>query len=60
MTLLPEDFIQLLLAILIGGLIGAEREYRDKPAGLHAPHHPGARYHSVRCHRRVPPEHLAG
>ena len=34
MTLLPEDFIQLLLAILIGGLIGAEREYRDKAAGF--------------------------
>lgn len=34
MTLFPEDFIQLLLAIFIGGLIGAEREYRDKAAGF--------------------------
>ena len=34
MTFSPEDFIQLLLAILIGGLIGAEREYQDKAAGF--------------------------
>ena len=34
MTLLPEDIIKLLLAILIGGLIGAEREFRDKAAGF--------------------------
>ena len=34
MVLLPEDVIKLLLAILIGGLIGAEREYRDKAAGF--------------------------
>jgi putative Mg2+ transporter-C (MgtC) family protein len=29
-----EDIIRLLLAILVGGLIGAEREYRDKAAGF--------------------------
>ncbi len=34
MTLLSEDVIKLLLAILVGGLIGAEREYRDKAAGF--------------------------
>jgi putative Mg2+ transporter-C (MgtC) family protein len=34
MTLLPEDALQLILAVLIGGLIGAEREYRDKAAGF--------------------------
>jgi putative Mg2+ transporter-C (MgtC) family protein len=34
MTLLTEDVIKLLLAILVGGLIGAEREYRDKAAGF--------------------------
>jgi len=32
---LPEDIIQkLLLAVLLGGLIGAEREYRSKTAGF--------------------------
>ena len=31
---LPEDVLKLLLAILIGGLIGAEREFRDKVAGF--------------------------
>ncbi|MBN1566072.1 MAG: MgtC/SapB family protein [Anaerolineae bacterium] len=31
---LPEDAIKLLLALLVGGLIGAEREYRDKAAGF--------------------------
>jgi len=30
----PEDIIKLLLAVLAGGLIGAEREYRDKAAGF--------------------------
>ncbi len=30
----PEDIIKLLLAVLVGGLIGAEREYRDKAAGF--------------------------
>lgn len=34
MALLPEDVIKLLLAVVIGGLIGAEREYRDKVAGF--------------------------
>ena len=34
MTLVAEDVVKLLLAILIGGLIGAEREYRDKAAGF--------------------------
>ncbi|HOR01435.1 MAG TPA: MgtC/SapB family protein [Anaerolineae bacterium] len=34
MTLPWEDIVKLLLAILIGGLIGAEREYRDKAAGF--------------------------
>lgn len=31
---LHEDIVKLLLAILIGGLIGAEREFRDKAAGF--------------------------
>jgi len=34
MTMILEDVIKLLLAILIGGLIGAEREFRDKAAGF--------------------------
>lgn len=34
MTLLWEDVAKLLFAVLIGGLIGAEREYRDKVAGF--------------------------
>jgi putative Mg2+ transporter-C (MgtC) family protein len=34
MTLLPVDIVKILLAILIGGLIGAEREFRDKAAGF--------------------------
>mgnify|MGYP001116003918 CR=1 FL=1 len=34
MMLLPEDVAKLLLAVLLGGLIGAEREYRDKAAGF--------------------------
>ncbi|RRA98864.1 MgtC/SapB family protein [Larkinella rosea] len=29
-----EDILKLLLAMLLGGLIGAEREYRSKSAGL--------------------------
>jgi putative Mg2+ transporter-C (MgtC) family protein len=33
-NLLLEDLLKLLLAILIGGLIGAEREFRDKAAGF--------------------------
>ena len=34
MTILPEDVIKLLLAVLVGGLVGAEREFRDKAAGF--------------------------
>ncbi len=34
MTILPEDLIKVLLSILAGGLIGLEREYRDKAAGF--------------------------
>jgi len=34
MEFLPEDALKLGLAILVGGLIGAEREFRDKSAGL--------------------------
>lgn len=34
MLLQNEDLIKLLIAILVGGIIGAEREYRDKVAGL--------------------------
>jgi putative Mg2+ transporter-C (MgtC) family protein len=31
---LPDDLVKLLLAVLVGGLIGAEREFRDKSAGF--------------------------
>jgi putative Mg2+ transporter-C (MgtC) family protein len=31
---LPEDLLKLLLAILVGGLIGIEREFRHKVAGF--------------------------
>ncbi len=34
MQILPEDLLKLLLAIIIGGLIGGEREFRDKAAGF--------------------------
>jgi putative Mg2+ transporter-C (MgtC) family protein len=34
MNLLPEDVLRLLLAVVVGGLIGAEREFRDKSAGF--------------------------
>jgi putative Mg2+ transporter-C (MgtC) family protein len=34
MTILLDDVIKLLLALLVGGLIGAERESRDKAAGF--------------------------
>ena len=34
MTLVAEDVLRILLALLIGGLIGAEREFRHKEAGL--------------------------
>jgi putative Mg2+ transporter-C (MgtC) family protein len=33
-SLSPEDFIKILLAVLAGGLIGLEREFRDKAAGF--------------------------
>ncbi len=34
MTFIPEDALRLVLAVLVGGLIGFEREYRDKAAGF--------------------------
>lgn len=34
MFLLPEDVTKILLALLAGGLIGIEREFRDKAAGF--------------------------
>jgi putative Mg2+ transporter-C (MgtC) family protein len=34
MVLLPEDAIKILLAVILGGLIGAEREYSAKTAGF--------------------------
>jgi len=34
MAILPEDVIKVVLALLIGGLVGAEREFRDKAAGF--------------------------
>ena len=34
MTLNPEDILKLLLAVTAGGLVGIEREYRDKAAGF--------------------------
>lgn len=34
MALIWEDVVKLLLAVVVGGLIGAEREYRDKAAGF--------------------------
>lgn len=34
MEFIPEDAVKLLLAVLLGGAIGAERESRDKAAGL--------------------------
>lgn len=34
MWLVPEDLIKIGLAILVGGIIGLEREYRDKAAGF--------------------------
>ena len=34
MILTPDDLLKLLLALLAGGLIGAEREFRDKTAGF--------------------------
>lgn len=34
MTFLPEEVLKILLAILIGGVIGAEREFRHRAAGF--------------------------
>lgn len=34
MDLLPEDIYKLLISFALGGIIGAEREYRSKSAGL--------------------------
>ncbi|NIJ53450.1 MgtC/SapB family protein [Dyadobacter arcticus] len=34
MNLLPEDIYKLLLSFLLGAIIGTEREYRSKSAGL--------------------------
>lgn len=34
MILNPEDILKILLAVLAGGLIGIEREFRDKAAGF--------------------------
>jgi putative Mg2+ transporter-C (MgtC) family protein len=33
-TMLPEELFKILLAVALGGLIGIEREYRDKTAGF--------------------------
>jgi putative Mg2+ transporter-C (MgtC) family protein len=34
LQILPEDILKLLLALALGGVIGAEREFRDKAAGF--------------------------
>jgi putative Mg2+ transporter-C (MgtC) family protein len=34
MTISPEDVIKIVLAVVAGGLIGIERELRDKAAGF--------------------------
>jgi putative Mg2+ transporter-C (MgtC) family protein len=34
MIVLPDEVLKLLLSLLLGGLIGFEREYRDKAAGF--------------------------
>ena len=34
MTIVPEDLLKLVLALLVGGLIGIERELRHKTAGF--------------------------
>ncbi|MFH2103899.1 MAG: MgtC/SapB family protein [Chloroflexota bacterium] len=34
MEYIPEEAIKLTLAVIVGGLIGAEREFRDKSAGF--------------------------
>ena len=34
MEIIPQEMVKLLLSVLVGGLIGAEREFRDKVAGF--------------------------
>lgn len=34
MTIVPDEILKLLLALLLGGMIGLEREFRDKAAGF--------------------------
>lgn len=34
MTIMGEDILKLVLAVLVGGVIGTEREFRDKSAGF--------------------------
>jgi len=34
MAILPEDLLKLLLAVIAGGIIGAEREFRHRAAGF--------------------------
>lgn len=34
MSVLPEDVLKILFAVIAGGLIGIEREFRDKAAGF--------------------------
>lgn len=34
MFILPDDILKILLSVLAGGLIGVEREFRDKAAGF--------------------------
>lgn len=34
MVLIPEDLLKVVIAVAVGGLIGLEREFRDKAAGL--------------------------
>lgn len=33
-TIIPEDLLKLMVAFLVGGMIGTEREFHDKAAGL--------------------------
>ena len=35
MDILTENLIKIGIAVVIGGIIGAEREFRDKAAGFH-------------------------
>ena len=34
MVLLPEDILKLVFAVVVGGALGAEREFRDRAAGF--------------------------